>query len=137
MRENFDMKFFEWFTWGLSLKLKVDRLTCMSLHMRIITNRLRKKPKNPIKKRTTAANVNPQSGISSWGVSSSNVFPFLSVTTLISVTDNVFIIMTNSIWKNFLCATAHSGTRTSKAWNEAWFIVLAFSVENSSNWYEF
>lgn len=73
--------------------------------MRTITIRLRENPKNPITNKTAAVRVYAQSGNTSSGivsVTSNNFSPFCSFTKLMSVTDNVFIIMKNSIEEHFL-----------------------------------
>lgn len=71
----------------------------MSLHMRTITKRFRKKPKNPIKNKIAADAKNPHGGISPEGIASvvsCNLWPLCSLAKLTLVTDDresVFIIM--------------------------------------------
>lgn len=83
---------------SLSFKLchAAPQLTWMSLHIRVITNRLKQKPKNPIRESVTAANVYPQTGNPSGGVSVISKGSIPLCTKLKFVTDTSFIIVTEN-----------------------------------------
>lgn len=71
----------------------------MSLHIKTITSKLRKKPKNPIKNKQHAVKVYPQGGMYSKdieSVASKYCATFWLLTKFKSVTEIVFIIMTNN-----------------------------------------
>lgn len=91
--------------------------TCKSLHIRKITNRLKKKPKNPMKNKTMAVVVYPQGGISPNAIvtdASSSLCPSWLLTKLIFVTDNVFEVI---IMKSSHCiACSHSSKRLNLNW---------------------
>lgn len=86
--------------WFIGQAFKNDlTLTCMSLHIKIITKRLRKNPKNPMTKSTAAAAAYPNSeGMPSEGivaVISTRFCTFFSVTRLKLGSESEVIIIMN------------------------------------------